>query len=338
MPLKQIRIIVATPRPVQRSRLANALAAHPMLQVIAQASDMSETYTLAEKLEPDVVLLAEEFTRLPEFDCLKSAFAALNAAWLTIGMSRSEVVGLNRNDLPGPLIDPQMALPDMFARIETARATRGAPRARAQGTVRPQPSRTRPDRVVLIGASTGGVDALLTVLASFPVDCPPTAIVQHTGRGFSDSLIALLDRRCAARVVAAKDGSPLQPGTVCVAAGSAGHLRLLGSGSLRCQVSPGEPVSGHVPSVDELFRSALPFADRVVAALLTGMGRDGADGLLALRRKGATTIGQDEASAVVYGMPRAAFELGAVQTQLGLNRIGPEILRHCQPEPDLAAR
>jgi two-component system chemotaxis response regulator CheB len=191
---------------------------------------------------------------------------------------------------------------------------------------------------VLIGASTGGVDALLTVLASFPVDCPPTAIVQHTGRGFSDSLIALLDRRCAARVVAAKDGSPLQPGTVCVAAGCDGHLRLLGSGSLRCQVSPGEPVSGHVPSVDELFRSAVPFADRVVAALLTGMGRDGAEGLLALRRKGATTIGQDEASAVVYGMPRAAFELGAVQTQLGLNRIGPEILRHCQPEPDLAAR
>lgn len=334
--MKEIRIIVSTPRPVQRSRVAKSLAAHPMLKVIAQASDMSETYTLSERLEPDLVILAEEYTRTPEFECLQSAFAALNAAWLMMGAG--EEAGARRGEQSGRMFDPQLPLPEAFARLETAIATRGKARPRMPSPERRELSRTRSDRVVLIGASTGGVDALLTVLASFPADCPPTAIVQHTGRGFSDSLISLLDRRCAARVVAAKDGATLQPGMICVAAGSAGHLRLAGSGPFRATVTPGEPVSGHVPSVDELFRSALPFAGRVVAALLTGMGRDGAEGLLALRRQGATTIGQDAASAVVYGMPRAAFEIGAVQTQLGITRIGPEILRQCQQEPNLVGR
>lgn len=334
--MKEIRIIVSTPRPVQRSRVAKSLAAHPMLKVIAQASDMSETYTLSERLEPDVVILAEEYTRQAEFECLKSAFTALDAAWLTIGAA--EESGARRADPTGRMFDPQLPMQEAFARLETALAARSITRPKAQIPERRTLSPIRSDRIVLIGASTGGVDALLTVLATFPVDCPPTAIVQHTGRGFSDSLISLLDRRCAARVVAARDGATLQPGTICVAAGSAGHLRLAGSGPLRTQVTPGEPVSGHVPSVDELFRSALPFAGRVVAALLTGMGRDGAEGLLALRRQGATTIGQDAASAVVYGMPRAAFELGAVQTQLALTRIGPEILRQCQQEPNLVGR
>lgn len=333
--MKEIRIIVSTPRPVQRSRVAKALAAHPMLKVIAQASDMSETYTLSEKLEPDIVILAEEYTRQPEFECLQSAFAALNSAWLMMSAAED---GARRSDQSGRMFDPQLPTAEAFARLETVIASRGKLRPKMQSPERRELSRTRSDRIVLIGASTGGVDALLTVLASFPTDCPPTAIVQHTGRGFSDSLISLLDRRCAARVVAAKDGAALQPGTICVAAGSAGHLRLAGSGPLRAQVTPGEPVSGHVPSVDELFRSALPFAGRVVAALLTGMGRDGAEGLLALRRQGAATIGQDAASAVVYGMPRAAFEIGAVQTQLPITRIGPEILRQCQAEPNLVGR
>ncbi len=336
--MKEIRIIVATPRPVQRARLAKALATHPMLTVIGQASDLSETYTMAEKLQPDVVLVAEEYSHVPEFGCMKSQFAALRAAWLVIGQPEGADDGVRRKPPTGPAIDARMTLQDILVQIEIALAARGEARPRVQNSAKAQPSRPRPERVVLIGASTGGVDALLTVLASFPVDCPPTAIVQHTGRGFSDSLIALLGRRCAARVVAAEDGLTLQSGMICVAGGTAGHLRLLGSGTLHCTVSPGEPVSGHIPSVDELFRSALPMADRVVAALLTGMGRDGAEGLLALRHKGATTLGQDEASAVVYGMPRAAFEMGAVQTQLGLSRIGPEILRHCHLEPHLAAK
>ncbi len=131
------------------------------------------------------------------------------------------------------------------------------------------------DRVVLIGASTGGVDALLTVLAGFPKTAPPIAIVQHTGQGFSESLIRLLDRRATVEVRAARDGMLLEPGTACIAAGMPAHLRLSGAPGrhLRATLSGQDPVSGHLPSVDELFRSALPFARKVVAVLLTGMGR-----------------------------------------------------------------
>ena len=336
--MKQIRIIVATPRPVQRSRLAKALAAHPQMTVVAQASDLSETYVMAEKLAPDVVLLAEEYSRLPEFACMKSQFSVLEAAWLVITSPDTDPGAARRSDPNLPAIEGGMALPDIVARIQAVLAQRGEPSARASGPNAAPPLRSRPDRIILIGASTGGVDALLTVLGSFPADCPPTAVVQHTGRGYSESLIALLDRRCAARVLAAQDGARMQPGTIYVAGGSDGHLRLTGGDAPRCQISPGPAVSGHVPSVDELFRSAVPIAERVVAALLTGMGRDGADGLLALRSARATTIGQDESTAVVYGMPRAAFEIGAVQTQLPLNRIGPELLRHCQPAQRLAVR
>lgn len=332
--LKEIRIIIATPRPVQRSRLAKVLATHPSIRVVAQTLDLSETYTLSEKLEPDVVLLAVEYTHQAEFSCMKSQFYALGARWLVIAEPGAEGRGPRTGDPAYPAIHAQMDVADILDRMQSVLAMRAPQRPSRQPAMARQSRRLRPDRVVLIGASTGGVDALLNVIACFPADCPPTAIVQHTGRGFSESLIKLLDRRCAARVVAAENGIVLQPGMVCVAGGTDGHLRLQGTVALRSLVQSGAPVSGHLPSIDELFRSALPIADRVLAVLLTGMGRDGAEGMLALRRAGAATIGQDEASSVVYGMPRAAFELGAVQIQLGLDRIGPEILRQCQRESE----
>lgn len=187
------------------------------------------------------------------------------------------------------------------------------------------------ERIVLIGASTGGIDALLTVLAAYPADGPPTAIVQHTGQGYSDSLVRVLSRGCAAKVVAAQDGMVLDRGMVCVAAGTIGHLRLIPGDRLRCSLAAGPVISGHVPSVDALFRSALPVATRVIAVLLTGMGSDGAAGMLELSRAGSMTIGQDEGTSVVYGMPRVAFNLGAVRRQLPLPVIGATIMGLCAP-------
>ena len=185
-------------------------------------------------------------------------------------------------------------------------------------------------RVVLIGASTGGIDALLTVLAHFPADCPPTAIVQHTGRGFSLSMVRVLSRKCAARIVVAEELLVLEPGMICVAGGLDGHLQLkqLPDRRLRCSIQGGPQVSGQRPSIDVLFRSATPLAERAIGVLLTGMGADGAAGLLALRQAGATTIGQDEATSVVYGM-------GAVCHQLPLRLIGPAIRQLVQTaDPD----
>ena len=200
-------------------------------------------------------------------------------------------------------------------------------------------ARPRNDRLILIGASTGGVDALLNVLAGLPANTPPVAVVQHTGQGFSDSLIRLLDRRAAVEVRGAIDGMALLPGLVCLAAGTAAHLRIGGhpTRTLRAQFAAGPPVSGHTPSVDELFRSAVPFAGSVIAVLLTGMGRDGAAGMLALRQAGASTIAQDEASSVVYGMPRAAWESGAAEVSLPLDQIAPEILRLCSQDAEQRA-
>lgn len=327
--MKELRIIVATPGPVERSRMAKTISAHPMMEVIAQAADLSETYTLAETLEPDVVLLSYDYCLLPEFDCMKSLFHALQARWLVIGGPGTGRGPARPSDPAYPAVSRDAPAEAILARIREVLARPG-PAGRRPSGARPRPaSRQRPDRIVLIGASTGGVDALLAVLACFPPDCPPTAIVQHTGKGFSDSLIKLLDRRCAAEVVALTDKLPMQPGRVCVAGGTEGHFHIGPGSTPHCRLVPGEPVSGHVPSIDELFRSALPIASQVVAVLLTGMGRDGAEGMLSLRRAGARTVGQDEATAVVYGMPRAALELGAVEQQLPLERIGPEILRLC---------
>jgi two-component system, chemotaxis family, protein-glutamate methylesterase/glutaminase len=334
--MKDLRIIVAMPSPVERSRLTKLISEHPRIEVIAQAADLSEAYTVSEALEPHVVLLAYDYILVPEFDCMRSLFHALQTRWLVIGGPGVLRGPASPSDHAWPAIARDASAATILQRIGEVLAMRSSLPARRAPAPRTQPlGRMRPDRIVLIGASTGGVDALLTVLASFPADCPPTAIVQHTGKGFSDSLIKLLDRRCAAEVVALSDGLAMQVGRVCVAGGTEGHFHLSSGSSPQCRLIPGEAVSGHVPSVDVLFRSALPMAAQVVAVLLTGMGRDGAEGMLALRRAGARTLGQDAATAVVYGMPRAALEIGAVEQQLPLDRIGSEILRICARDGDI---
>lgn len=191
--------------------------------------------------------------------------------------------------------------------------------------------------IILLGASTGGVDALLTVLGRFPADCPPTLIVQHTGGRFAAGLIRLLNSACAATVRPAVEGDLLVRGQILMAPGGERHLGIAAGDTLRCHLEAGVPICGHRPSVDALFRSALPVAARTTAALLTGMGRDGAEGLLALRRAGATTLAQDAESSVVYGMPRVAWEIGAAERQVALGNIAGLLLQP-KAQPAGAAR
>ncbi len=317
-----------------RIKLIRALDAAPGFRVISHASDLPATYTSAEAMEPDIVLVSRELTLLPEFSLMRSLFRALDARWIPVvhqGLLGAppppSAAGETAGDFPE--IDTAQVPEVIRAQISAAmrqalprRQTVAPAQIRASGSL-------KPGKLILLGASTGGVDALLAVLSAMPADCPPIAVVQHTGQGFSESLIRLLDRRCALRVEAAVDGMELRPGRVSVAAGCPGHMRLKSNKPYRIAVEPGPMVSGHLPSVDALFRSAVPAASHVVAALLTGMGRDGAEGLLALRKAGATTFGQDESSSVVYGMPRAAWEIGAVGLQLPLGDIAGAILRAC---------
>jgi two-component system chemotaxis response regulator CheB len=146
---------------------------------------------------------------------------------------------------------------------------------------------------------------------------------------FTKSFAARLDRISGARVTEAKDGDRLEPGHVYVAPGGDAHLEIVSTSHPTCRLREADPVNGHRPSVDVLFNSVAKLNRHTVGAILTGMGRDGAQGLLAMRQAGAATLGQDEPSCVVYGMPRAAFEIGAVEKQVGLSRMGSAILNIC---------
>ena len=177
--------------------------------------------------------------------------------------------------------------------------------------------------ITLIGASTGGVAALETVLPDLAPDGPPVVIVQHMPGNFLESFAERLNRALPQRVYLASEGVVLARGDVVLAPGINLHTTLRrADGRWSCHFKQGEPGALHCPSVDALFMSAVGEAGHVSAALLTGLGQDGAAGMKMLRDAGAWTFGQDEGSCVIYGMPRAAMDIGAVQVQLPLDQIG----------------
>ena len=169
----------------------------------------------------------------------------------------------------------------------------------------------------------------MTILSSFPQNCPPTVITQHMPAAFTKSFAARLDRVCAAHVEEASDGARLAPGRVYLAPGGEAHLEIASKTAPVCRLTKSDPVNGHRPSVDVLFDSVARLGRASVGVILTGMGRDGAKGLLAMRQAGARTLGQDESSCVVYGMPKVAHEIGAVETQTTLSRMAGAMLNLC---------
>ncbi len=191
----------------------------------------------------------------------------------------------------------------------------------------------RPERsvyngaVIFIGSSTGGVDALEKVIQVFPEDCPPVLITQHMPHSFLQSFANRLNARFSPDIALAKEGEVLRPGKIRIASADGGHLIVTGRGPYRCGVEPGGLISGHCPSVDVLFQSGLQISERICAALLTGMGRDGASGMLQLSKEGAETIAQDQKTSVVHGMPGAAIELGGARQVLPIDEIGKALLK-----------
>ena len=182
-------------------------------------------------------------------------------------------------------------------------------------------------KVVVIGASTGGTEALAAVLTTLPADCPATLVVQHMPEGFTGAFARRLDGLCAPRVTEARDGDLVRPGQVLIAPGNR-HMMLRRAGSrYTVTIAEGPAVCRHRPSVDVLFRSAAQNGGpNVVAAILTGMGDDGARGLLEIRQTGGRTIAQNEETCVVFGMPKEAVERGGAEQILPLGRIGAELL------------
>ncbi|HMC54607.1 MAG TPA: chemotaxis response regulator protein-glutamate methylesterase [Gemmatimonadaceae bacterium] len=180
---------------------------------------------------------------------------------------------------------------------------------------------------IAIGASTGGTEALRLILTQLPPDCPPVAVVQHMPGAFTPAFAQRLDSLCAVEVREARDGDLLSRGLALIAPGGRQMEIVSSGGLLRVRVTPGPTVSGHCPSVDVLFRSASrALGSRAVGVLLTGMGADGAEGLLELRHDGAHTIAQDETTSVVWGMPGEAVALGAATEVIALECIAPAML------------
>ena len=323
-----MRLLVADPDRSRRSRVAQRLAALPGMTITDLCADLTTTFNCVEHRPPTMVVLAPELSQRPEFEMMESLFRMLGVRWIFIGPMRGpQAPGQTAPQNTVELDADDATLLATFKRHLVGSVT-PAPRASAGLLQSVEPATS--DRIILIGSSTGGVDALLRILDSFPRDCPPTLIVQHTGAAYSTGLARLLDRNSAPEVREAVHGETLKRGLVLLAPGAESHLRLDTRGPLSCRLDEAEKISGHRPSVDALFQSAVPIARRVTAAILTGMGRDGAEGLLALRRAGARTIGQDRETSVVYGMPGHAAKLGAVDRELPLSAIGPAILRATQ--------
>ena len=182
-------------------------------------------------------------------------------------------------------------------------------------------------RIVFVGASTGGTEAVKVFLLGIPADCPPIMIVQHMPESFTASFATRLDSLCKPRVIEAQGGEVLQSGTVYVAPGHS-HLKIRrGPSGYLTELLKTPPVNRHRPSVDVLFDSAAEIVGRnAVGVILTGMGKDGANGLLRMRQAGARTFGQDEATCVVYGMPREAAMIGAVEDVAPLCELSRRVL------------
>ena len=333
--MSAVRVLVVDDSATMRQLVSRTLTADPGIAVIGQAKSASEARALIKELNPDVMTLDVE---MPEMDGLSflervmrlRPMPVVMVSTLTAQGSETAIAALALGAVDcvvKPGADYPRSFEELPAKVKAAaRARRRTPAPEAQAPT-PRAAYQPDGRIVVIGSSTGGVEALITVLQHFPENCPPTLITQHMPPLFTRSLASRLDRMCRPAVREASHGAPVGPGLVYIAPGGEQHLELAGRTALTCVLKQGPAVNGHCPSVDRLFASVARVAgSRAMGVVLTGMGRDGAEGLLEMRRAGARTLAQDEASSVVYGMPKAAFENGAAERQLDLARIGPAVL------------
>lgn len=334
------RVLIIDDSPTMRAILMSRLQEQPDIEVIGTASNALEGRELIKKLDPDVVTLDIEMPGMNGLDFLEKIMTLRPTPVIIISGATQEGNDVTARALGLGAVncyckyDPsgKLALQDSG---ELGDMIRSAAQVRFRKPVRSAPSLAeesrrsikRDTRLIVIGSSTGGVEALQVLLREFPSNCPPTMIVQHVNARFAPAIARTLDQVCPATVQVAVNDMPLQEGNVYLAAEPGHHLTVRGSAKLYAKLRRGEAVSGHMPSVDVLFLSA---AEHVGAAavgiLLTGMGQDGAKGLLAMSEAGAHTIAQDEATCTVFGMPRAAISLGAARVVAPINRIARHAL------------
>ncbi len=333
------RVLVVDDSPTMRGLITAVLSQDPDVSVVGQAGDAMEARAAIKQLNPEVVTLDIE---MPNMNGLEFLEKIMKLRPMPVIM----VSTMTHRGAEATLAALEIGAFDCVAKPvpgdarpfgELAEKVKAAARSQHRHAPAPQlqPPTTAPvadfrvgRKIVAIGSSTGGVEALIAVLQKFPRNCPPTVITQHMPPTFTKSFAERLNRLCAPVVEEATDGARLEIGKIYLAPGGERHLQVSNASAPCCRLVERAPVNGHRPSVDVLFDSVAELAGRsAVGVILTGMGRDGASGLLKMRHAGARTIGQNEKTCVVYGMPRVAHELGAVEHQLPLGSIGEEILK-----------
>ena len=339
-----VRVLVVDDSATMRATIAHMLSGDPEIEVVGQAPEPHAARAMIKSLDPDVLTLDVE---MPGMDGLSFLERIMRLRPMPVVMCSSltragtdvtiEALRLGAVDC---FAKPVGGAAELAASAAALRATvKGAARSRAQPRVESPVPVTHAadfaqppfrDALLAIGASTGGVEALFRLLSRFPADCPPTLIVQHMPPSFTASFADRLNRSCPPEIREARDGERLQRGTVLIAPGGSRHMTL--SGGLRgaIRLVEGGPVNGHRPSVDMLFHSLAQAGASVVGAILTGMGDDGARGLLSMRQRGAQTFAQSRDSCVVWGMPRAAGECGAVGREVALPAMAETLLAACR--------
>ncbi|AKQ56011.1 protein-glutamate methylesterase/protein-glutamine glutaminase [Bordetella hinzii] len=339
--MKKIKVLCVDDSALVRGLMTEIINSHPDMEVVATAPDPLVARELIKQHNPDVLTLDVEMPRMDGLDFLEKLMRLRPMPVVMVSSLTERGGEITMRALELGAIDfvtkPKLGIRDGLLEYSEliAEKIRAASRARLRA---PAPASATPlrlrspytssEKLVILGASTGGTEAIREVLQPLPPDSPAILITQHMPAGFTRSFAQRLDALCAVTVREASHGERVLPGHVYLAPGGEQHMKLGRSGAnYVIELQASEPVNRHRPSVDVLFQSAAQAAGRnAIGVLLTGMGKDGAAGLLAMKRAGAHTLAQDEASCVVFGMPREAIQLGAADEVVPLSEMSERIL------------
>ena len=337
-PVRPIRVLICDDTRTIRMLIRTLLTRDPRIEVVGEATDPFEARDLIKSLQPDVLTLDVEMPRMNGLVFLENIMRLRpmpvamvstrtaeqsDAAVRALSLRALDCIDLRRLQRG----DPRVAnIADTVVMAASAKIhKRVDPVRHGQAALAGQEFRWN-GRYVFIGSSTGGVDALLQVFAAYPENCPPTVVAQHMPAHFLESFAQRLDTHCAASVRLAQSGDILKQGQILLAPGGDHHTRIRGRETPSITSVTDDGSALFVPSVEVLFKSAVSLGDKAVGVMLTGMGRDGAREMLAMREAGAHTIAQSPETVVVDGMPKAARECGAVIDVCDIDTIGARIL------------
>ena len=331
--MRQIKVLVVEDSLVFRELLVANLNKDPAIQVVATATDPYEARDKIIRFKPDVMTLDIELPKMSGLEFLRKLMPQYPMSVIVLSALSEKVfdamqagavdfvakpVATNQKELEAFLVNE---LPVKIKVASTAKISRI--KQSAHVVENKSAKKDNKDVIIAIGASTGGTEAIASVVKEFPADVPGTVIVQHMPAGFTEMYAKRLDNQCKCRVKEAENGDVVEQGLVLLAPGGDRQMSLVKvGGNYQVSLKKAPKVNGHCPSVDVLFDSVAKNVGRnAIGIILTGMGGDGAKGLKAMRDAGAKTIGQDENSCVVYGMPKVAYDIGAVQYQEKLGDI-----------------